>query len=78
MCVWLTNEGEVAVFDATNTTRERRQMIYDYCTKHYCFRLFFVESFCDDAKVIESNIKVKIFFIAEFFVLELCWIMDYI
>jgi 6-phosphofructo-2-kinase/fructose-2,6-biphosphatase 2 len=42
MCVWLTNEGEVDVFDATNTTRERREMVHDYCTKHYCFRLFFV------------------------------------
>ena len=57
MCVWLTNEGEVAVFDATNTTRERREMVHDYCTKHYCFRLFFVESFCNDNKVIDSNIK---------------------
>ena len=57
MCSWLTNEGEVAVFDATNTTRERREMIHDYCTKNFCFRLFFVESLCNDSKVIESNIK---------------------
>jgi 6-phosphofructo-2-kinase / fructose-2,6-biphosphatase 2 len=61
MCTWLTNQGEVGIFDATNTTRERRQMIYEYCTKTFCFRLFFVESLCDDARVIESNIKeVKI------------------
>jgi predicted kinase len=61
MCAWLTNEGEVGVFDATNTTRERRELIHEFCTKKYCFRLFFVESYCNDIKVIESNIKeVKI------------------
>lgn len=57
MCSWLTNEGEVAIFDATNTSRERRDLIYEFCTKQYCFKLFFVESICDDPKVISSNIK---------------------
>ncbi|RMZ98015.1 6-phosphofructo-2-kinase fructose-2-6-bisphosphatase-like isoform X1, partial [Brachionus plicatilis] len=61
MCSWLNNDGEVAIFDATNTSRQRRELIYDFCTKNYCFRLFFVESVCDDPKVIESNVKeVKI------------------
>ena len=61
MCEWLTNKGEVGIFDATNTTRERREMIHEYCTKTFCFRLCFVESLCNDTKVIESNIKeVKI------------------
>jgi len=61
MCSWLTNEGEVAIFDATNTSRDRRELIHDYCTKNYCFRLFFVESICDDPRVISSNVKeVKI------------------
>ena len=57
MCGWLNNDGEVAIFDATNTSSQRRQMINDYCTKSYCFRLFFVESICDDPKVIETNIR---------------------
>jgi hypothetical protein len=36
--------------------------VNDYCTKNYCFRLFFVESICDDPKVIEANVKeVKIY-----------------
>jgi len=61
MCSWLSNEGEVAIFDATNTSRERRELINDYCTKHFCFRLFFVESICDDPRVIETNVReVKI------------------
>lgn len=61
MCSWLTNEGEVAIFDATNTSRERRELIHEFCTKNYCFRLFFVESICDDPNVIGSNVReVKI------------------
>ena len=61
MCEWLANGGEVGIFDATNTTRERRHMIHECCTNNYCFRLIFVESLCNDINVIESNIKeVKI------------------
>ncbi|CAF4740583.1 unnamed protein product, partial [Rotaria sp. Silwood2] len=47
MCNFLQNQGEVAIFDATNTTRERRRTIYNYCTEVCCFRVFFVESICD-------------------------------
>jgi hypothetical protein len=47
----------IQIFDATNTSRERREVINDYCTKNYCFRLFFVESVCDDPKVIETNVR---------------------
>ncbi|VDK75662.1 unnamed protein product [Anisakis simplex] len=52
--------GNVAIFDATNTTRERRGWITKYCLENH-FRCFFVESICDDEKIIESNITdVKI------------------
>lgn len=57
MCNYLSDEGEVAIFDATNTTRERRQVIYDYCTQTYCFRVFFVESICDSEEIIDANIR---------------------
>ncbi|CAF1402551.1 unnamed protein product [Rotaria sp. Silwood1] len=57
MCNFLQNEGEVAIFDATNTTRERRRTIYNCCTETYCFRVFFVESICDSQEVIEANIR---------------------
>lgn len=59
MCNYLSDEGEVAIFDATNTTRERRQVIYDYCTQTFCFRVFFVESICDSKEMIEANIRVR-------------------
>merc|ERR1712223_430043 len=59
---WLEkNEGEVAVFDATNTTRERRKYLYQRVVLEKGFKLFFVESICDDPKIIEANIlEVKV------------------
>ena len=57
-CSYLSDDGEVAIFDATNITRERRRFIHDYCTQTFCFRVFFVESICDSLEIIESNIKV--------------------
>uniref|UniRef100_A0A0N5B7X5 6PF2K domain-containing protein n=1 Tax=Strongyloides papillosus TaxID=174720 RepID=A0A0N5B7X5_STREA len=56
------NEGEVAIFDATNTTRERRRWLVNYCaSKEIKFRVFFIESICDDPDIINSNItEVKI------------------
>jgi hypothetical protein len=62
MCNFLADDGEVAIFDATNTTRERRQVIYDYCTQTFCFRVFFVESICDSLEIIDANIRVCCFY----------------
>ncbi|TKR96453.1 hypothetical protein L596_010468 [Steinernema carpocapsae] len=57
-------EGEVAIFDATNTTRKRRRWLVDYCqNKEHDpkFRVFFIESVCDDPEIINSNIaEVKV------------------
>ncbi|KAL5457518.1 hypothetical protein EMCRGX_G034784 [Ephydatia muelleri] len=44
------------VFDATNSTRERRQLIIDHCIPS-CIKVFFIESICDDDDVIAENIK---------------------
>ena len=59
---WLSLEqNEVAVFDATNTTRERRKYLYQRVVKEKGFKLFFVESICNDPKIIEANIlEVKV------------------
>ncbi|XP_037701223.1 6-phosphofructo-2-kinase/fructose-2,6-bisphosphatase 3 isoform X2 [Choloepus didactylus] len=52
--------GQIAVFDATNTTRERRHMILHFA-KENDFKVFFIESVCDDPTVVASNImEVKI------------------
>lgn len=61
LCDWLDSGGEVGVFDATNTTRERRQKILELCGVERCYKTFFIESVCDDPTIIESNVKeVKI------------------
>ncbi|XP_064606317.1 6-phosphofructo-2-kinase/fructose-2,6-bisphosphatase-like isoform X2 [Liolophura sinensis] len=60
-CEWLANGGQVAVVDATNTTRDRRRMIVDICTVKHPFKLFFIESICDDPEIVQANIiEVKI------------------
>ncbi|XP_046334691.1 6-phosphofructo-2-kinase/fructose-2,6-bisphosphatase 3-like isoform X3 [Haliotis rufescens] len=56
-CQFLENGGEVGVVDATNTTRERRKMLVNMFTVEHQFKLFFVESICDDPEVVEANIK---------------------
>ncbi|XP_014258667.1 6-phosphofructo-2-kinase/fructose-2,6-bisphosphatase-like isoform X2 [Cimex lectularius] len=61
VCHWLETGGEVAVFDATNSTRDRRKMIHDIVVKKMNFKLFFVESVCDDPQIVEQNImEVKV------------------
>ncbi|XP_041091919.1 6-phosphofructo-2-kinase/fructose-2,6-bisphosphatase 2-like isoform X1 [Polyodon spathula] len=58
---YLTEEGgQIAVFDATNTTRERRELILSFA-KENSYKVFFVESVCDDPDVIAANIlEVKV------------------
>ena len=52
---FLRQDGDVGIFDATNTTRERRQKIFDQ-VKENGFKCLFLESVCDNPKLIESNI----------------------
>ncbi|KAJ8016708.1 hypothetical protein DPEC_G00010130 [Dallia pectoralis] len=53
---YLTEEGgQIAVFDATNTTRERRTLILSFVKEH-AYKVFFVESLCDDPDVIAANV----------------------
>ncbi|CAK6958419.1 -phosphofructo-2-kinase/fructose-2%2C6-bisphosphatase 4a isoform X1 [Scomber scombrus] len=58
---YLTEDGgQVAVFDATNTTRERRETIIQFAEQNG-FKVFFVESVCEDPDVIQENIvQVKL------------------
>lgn len=53
---WLS-EGRVAIFDATNSTRARRDAIVKRCVKP---RVIFVESICDDQRVLEQNMRNKV------------------
>jgi len=53
---WLESEGEVAIFDATNTTKERRQMVYHTVVVKRGFKCLFLESICDSPQLIQTNI----------------------
>jgi broad specificity phosphatase PhoE/predicted kinase len=53
---WLTSEGDVAIYDATNSTRERRAMVKQRC-EAAGVQVLFVEIACDDPDIIEDNIR---------------------
>lgn len=53
---WLRGEGAIAIYDATNTARSQREMVAERC-RAADVDYVFVESICDDASVIEANIR---------------------
>jgi len=56
-CDWIETGGEVAVFDATNTTRDRRRTIHNIVVEKMGYKLLFVESICNDPKIVQATIK---------------------
>ncbi|MFI5309044.1 MAG: 6-phosphofructo-2-kinase/fructose-2,6-bisphosphatase [Polyangiales bacterium] len=56
MTEWLTSEGEVAIYDATNSTFARRMMVRRRC-EQAGFQVLFIEILCDDPNIIEANIR---------------------
>ncbi|CAH0477153.1 unnamed protein product [Peronospora belbahrii] len=57
---WVETEGHVAVFDATNTTKLRRQHILKKVSLHRNIRVVFVESVCDNEELLEANYHRKL------------------
>lgn len=56
MMNWFTKDnGVVGIFDATNTTRARRQAVLDLCRENLIEPMF-LESWCDDHELILHNI----------------------
>jgi broad specificity phosphatase PhoE/predicted kinase len=56
MTGWFDQGGEVAIYDATNSTRLRRNFVREQCEKAG-IPLIFVESICNDPAVIEATIR---------------------
>jgi broad specificity phosphatase PhoE/predicted kinase len=56
MLDWLAHSGHVGIYDATNSTRQRRNMVRSRC-EAAGLQLLFVEIDCDDPAVIEDNIR---------------------
>jgi hypothetical protein len=53
---FLDHGGRVAIYDATNSTLARQRLIASRCQQEG-FDLMWVESICDDDKIIEENIR---------------------
>lgn len=56
MLEWLSGEGSVALYDATNTARGQRDLVSRRC-READVDVVYVESICDDKAVIEENIR---------------------
>lgn len=55
---WLkTGSGDVAIFDATNTTRERRHNVFTRIVIQNQLRCMFLESICTSDDIVESNVR---------------------
>lgn len=53
---WIATGGEVAIYDATNSTRERREKVRLRC-EAAGLQVVFIESACEDERIIEANIR---------------------
>ncbi|KAL0573569.1 Fructose-2,6-bisphosphatase [Marasmius crinis-equi] len=57
---WLKDGGNVAIHDATNSTRDRRAKIEHRVAQEKGMILIFLESLCDDPAVIAANVALKV------------------
>ncbi len=55
MLTWLASRGDVAIYDATNADRARRNFVHARCRERGV-QVIFIESICDEA-VVEQNIR---------------------
>ncbi|KAM7496427.1 hypothetical protein LguiA_020841 [Lonicera macranthoides] len=58
MIAWMQEGGQVGIFDATNSTKERRNMLMKMA-EGKC-KIIFLETLCNDRQIIERNIRLKI------------------
>lgn len=58
MIAWMQEGGQVGIFDATNSTRSRRNMLMKMA-EGKC-KMIFLETICNDPKIIERNIRLKV------------------
>ncbi|KAL8150920.1 hypothetical protein V2J09_020728 [Rumex salicifolius] len=58
MISWMHEGGQVGVFDATNSSRVRRNMLMKMAEGN-C-KIIFLETICNDDHIIERNIRLKV------------------
>lgn len=57
---WLKNNGNIGIFDATNTNRSRREDIVKIANNNNINNIIFVELITDDEKIINNNLQLKL------------------
>lgn len=55
LIAWVTGGGEIGIYDATDSTRERRKMVRERC-EAAGMQVVFLESVCNDMAIVEANI----------------------
>ncbi|KAK7321366.1 hypothetical protein VNO77_31939 [Canavalia gladiata] len=58
MISWMQEGGQVGIFDATNSSKQRRNMLMKLAEGR-C-KIIFLETICNDVDIIERNIRFKI------------------
>ncbi|CAJ2652594.1 unnamed protein product [Trifolium pratense] len=58
MITWMQEGGQVGIFDATNSSKQRRNMLMKLAEGR-C-KIIFLETICNDVDMIERNIRYKI------------------
>ncbi|KAK7300916.1 hypothetical protein RJT34_11768 [Clitoria ternatea] len=58
MVSWMQEGGQVGIFDATNSSKQRRNMLMKLAEGR-C-KIIFLETICNDVDIIERNIRFKI------------------
>ncbi|XP_061347168.1 6-phosphofructo-2-kinase/fructose-2,6-bisphosphatase-like [Gastrolobium bilobum] len=58
MISWMQKGGQVGIFDATNSSKQRRNMLMKLAEGR-C-KIIFLETICNDVEIIERNIRFKI------------------
>jgi broad specificity phosphatase PhoE/predicted kinase len=56
MLAWLEDGGDIGIYDATDSTRERRALVRQRCEASGA-SVVYIESICDDPSIIEANIR---------------------
>ncbi len=56
MVEWFRDGGQIAIYDATNSTRARRELLR-MCCDRIGIRMLFIELVCDDPSLVEANIR---------------------
>ncbi|XP_078159910.1 6-phosphofructo-2-kinase/fructose-2,6-bisphosphatase-like isoform X1 [Carex rostrata] len=58
MLYWMQEGGQVGIFDATNSTKSRRNLLMKMAAGK-C-KIIFLETICNDERIIERNIRLKV------------------